>query len=325
MNRTISGGRCWSQLLSSILPFAASSRRRGGGCTRSFSSLAKRLPSSNWHLDDNLTYLANYSSNHHHHNNNNNPNPTTHDDDDDMKLICLRHGVSVANEWMEQPGNEWGSPNFQDNEKADAELSERGRHETSTYVAQQIVESTDWIPLLKQVELVLVSPLTRCLETYQYGVKPLLYSFFYTPLIPPVVALPLLRERVYTTSDTGRPVGELQKAFPDVDFSLCPADPSVWWYTGEEYDGQDGVYEEWRPHGEQQWYGVLGEPEAVFEARMRELDKFLASRPEQTILIVSHWGVLRHLSNGTEWKNAELKMVEHTMENGKRRCEMILG
>ena len=45
---------------------------------------------------------------------------------------------------------------------------------------------------------------------------------------------------------------------------------------------------------------------------MKELDAYLAARPETHILLVAHWGVLRHLTKGMEWKNAEAKILQHT-------------
>ena len=166
--------------------------------------------------------------------------------------------------------------------------------------------------LADDVELVIVSPLTRCLETFHYGVEPILLDRFEKrgrdAKDLPILAVPLLRERVYTTSDTGRPASLLAQNFPAVDFSECPpSDDHPWWYVGD-----DSSWEEWRPVGENQWYGVRGEPEAVFQKRMKELDEWIGQRPEKTILMVAHWGVLRHLTEGTQFLNAEAKILEHS-------------
>jgi broad specificity phosphatase PhoE len=124
------------------------------------------------------------------------------------------------------------------------------------------------------------------------------------------MAVPLLRERVYTASDTGRPWSILEQEFPSIDFDECKRqhdnNRDCWWYTHDD----DNSYQEWRPHGEGQWYAVPGEPEAVFDARIQQLDEWLAQRKETKILIVSHWGVFRHMTKGTEWKNAEAKLLE---------------
>jgi broad specificity phosphatase PhoE len=252
-------------------------------------------------------------------------------------LLCVRHGISIANERMNLPGNQWGDPNFRDDGLSDSPLSEAGKQRTQTFLKEQLLVASSGCcggedgggdssssssscsrllllaQTLQRVELVAVSPLTRCLETVQYGVLPCL------PRTVPILAVPLLRERVYTTSDTGRPASHLAAAFPAVDFSALPQDDSPWWYhvaaatdgEGECGDDEEENGTEWRPHGEHQWYGVPGEPEDVFEERMKALDDWIANRPERTLLLVTHWGVLRHLTDGTQFENAEAKVLVH--------------
>jgi broad specificity phosphatase PhoE len=58
--------------------------------------------------------------------------------------------------------------------------------------------------------------------------------------------------------------------------------------------------EEWRPHGEGQYYACPGEPEDVFEERMQQLLEWLRQRPEQCIVLVTHWGVLHYLVEADE-------------------------
>jgi broad specificity phosphatase PhoE len=224
----------------------------------------------------------------------------------------------------------------------DAPLSYRGKQHTIEYLQQQLTPSSpqrnDISPaskLLQEIELIVVSPLTRCLETYQYGIEPILTqtktrttgngdigsnSSSGRSFLPPVLAHPLIRERVYTSSDTGRPISILQQEFPHVNFEECRAlNNDRWWYTGDSDTDDSRLqhsqqhYEEWRPHGQGQWYAVPGEPLHVLERRLDEFDMWLSQRPEQNILIVAHWGVLKHLSSeGTEWTNAEAKVLQWT-------------
>lgn len=226
------------------------------------------------------------------------------------QLLCVRHGISEANELMSQPGNQWGDPTFRDNPNLiDAYLSETGKLRTQTDLPQQLRNQENLKSFIKDqgVELVLVSPLTRCLQTYIYGVEPVLKE-----CIPnfkskvPVLAIPLLRERVYTASDTGRKPSILKLEFPSVNFAECEKQHDCWWYKGNV---DDSNYVEWRPYGQGQWYAVAGEPEDVFDQRIRDLDEWLLQRKEERILIVSHWGVLRHITKGTEWENAEAKLL----------------
>ena len=168
-----------------------------------------------------------------------------------------------------------------------------------------------------------VSPLTRCLQTYQAAVQPVLPSSEV-----PVLAHPLAAERVYTISEIGRPsVRELQRDFADVDFGLLlrgrqaslddDADDDddhnhdPWWYdpTVATKFNRDIPWEEWRPHGEQQQYGTPGEPKKVFQRRMQALEEWLVRRPEKHILLAAHWGVFRHFT-GEEMDNCEVCRIE---------------
>ena len=183
----------------------------------------------------------------------------------------LRHARSLANEWMARPGNEWGSPTFRDD---------------SSLVDARILQDESPSPLELPIDRILVSPLTRCLQTWEAtGLTNV-----------PVLAHPLLTERVYTASDTGRSVAELKQEFPDVDFSLVEDE---WWYTGSDHD------DEWRPHGEDQWYAVPGEPEAVFDARMERLKEYLSAQDDR-LLLVTHWGVLRALTGNDDIPHAQV-------------------
>ena len=216
------------------------------------------------------------------------------------RLLCIRHAKSVANEFMAQPGNTWGEATFSDDANLlDAPLSETGIQQCVDSLHPQLQD--EFVEFLEQVELVICSPMTRCLETFTKGVEPKLRQYHGDKKIP-LLAVPYLTERIFTASDTGSRISDLQAKFPSVDFSDCP---DGWWYS-QQYPES----EEWRPYGQGQWYAVPGEPEAHFEERMLVLDQWIRSRPERNILLVAHWGVLRHLTCGTEWKNAEGKLLE---------------
>lgn len=220
-------------------------------------------------------------------------------------LIAIRHGTSVSNEWM-TGSNAWFSPTFCDDLKlVDAPLSSRGMkqtqeelpHRLKTFLEQSAISNIDCDLV------VLVSPLTRCLETWYYGVRPLL-----PPDTVPTRIVPLLRERVYSASDTGRPWGLLQtecrkifnhddKVLSSLDWSLLEEqyhEQESWWYTVRE---GHPTPEEWRPCSEQQYYAVPGEPQEVFEERLQSLEEWLRNEyAGRTIVLVTHWGVLRHFT-----------------------------
>ena len=117
----------------------------------------------------------------------------------------------------------------------DARLSALGR--------EQVRQARD-VMLRHPVELVLVSPLTRAIET-AVGL------FREHPRAPPMRVVPLLRERVENSCDVGRAPAELAAEFPGLDFAHLPP---VWWHAEGEADDR----------------GICVEPEAVVRARVAE-------------------------------------------------------
>ena len=160
------------------------------------------------------------------------------------QLMLIRHGISTANEYHSLPGNTWGSPTFRDDPNlVDAPLSENGKLQTEERLNKQLLYDETFRSFLigkarnksndddsndnensqeeKGVELILVSPLTRCLQTYVYGVEPVLSKLQGATakqsqgldtkhISVPVLATPLLRERVWAASDIGRPISVVE-------------------------------------------------------------------------------------------------------------------
>jgi broad specificity phosphatase PhoE len=241
------------------------------------------------------------------------PTPTT---GGPKVVYCIRHGQSISNEWMERSGNEWGCPNYNDynGNVRDAPLSKLGLEQARSLTWEQLPSSLSPVNNnnnSNRIQLVVVSPMTRCLET-------LFHSSWLSVLetTTPAIVLPLATERVYSVSEIGRTKAELQQAFPTehLDWSNLPEhDP--WWYTGTttmtpttNHNDEHNKYaattpnddDEWRPHDHGQVYAVPGEPMAHFEERMNALRNWLVTqRPEQCILLITHWGVIDHLSGGT--------------------------
>jgi broad specificity phosphatase PhoE len=210
-------------------------------------------------------------------------------------VFAIRHGTSTANEFMRQAGNQWGDPTFTDKTDVDAPLSETGRRQARTLLQQK--------ELFESVDLILVSPLRRCLQTYMEGVHPISEKR--------ALVVPLIRERVYTQSDTSPySFSELSEAYPSLDWSEALKHDHPWHYT----PSPDEDYEEWRPNDGRQWYAVPGEPEDVFEKRMNEFEIWLRRRPESRILLVSHWGVIRHFTS-EEAGNCHIVQFKIELEN----------
>jgi broad specificity phosphatase PhoE len=253
----------------------------------------------------------------------------------------IRHGTSVSNEWMTGP-NAWGAPTYDDRLNIrDSPLSAAGIAQAKALcrtwqeeLQRRNSDNDDDIPphWLSKVQLIVLSPLTRCLQTYQYAIQPLFLSRWQqgnveqrSPPPPRVVVQPLLAERLYTRSETGRPVSILRREFPgaEIDWSLLPDDEhhdapqqqhvqrqdlssavpdGCWWYhprVPTRFTANVPLSQEWRPHEQGQVYGdVAGEPWVVFERRMQALSHWLHNeQPETCILTVGHWGVYRHLAS----------------------------
>ena len=207
------------------------------------------------------------------------------------RLIMVRHGRTEMNEYLSQ--SPWGSPGFEDPSLWDTILTPTGISQARRLNAD-LINSED----ISNVELVISSPLTRALMTANLAFEKVVsYSI-------PRVALPLAAERLYLSSDIGRNKSELMldhKVTLLWDFSLLP--DGDWWYTPDP----GAVVTEWRPNDAT--YACPGEPEDVFRQRMSKLKKFLAERPEKTIALVAHWGVLKALT-GKNFENCEMKVVD---------------
>jgi broad specificity phosphatase PhoE len=192
------------------------------------------------------------------------------------EIVFIRHGSTEMNEWMNQKENEWGAPNFVDAGMWDTRLSERG-------VAQAKALAKSLGPY-HDIELLCVSPLTRALQTAYHGFEGRLV----TPTMRSVVS-PLCAERLYLSSERGRPASELKCEFPEFDFRHMEGPSESWWYTPP----RDQTYVEWRPTGT---YLCPGEPRVAFEARLGLFKQWLVAQPESTIGIVCHWGVVYALT-----------------------------
>lgn len=177
-------------------------------------------------------------------------------------ILCIRHGESTFNAaWAADPVDpmHW-----------DARLTALGRDQV-----RQARESVARYP----VELVLVSPLTRAIQTA-------LGLFREHPSAPKFEVVPILRERLENSCDVGRAPAELSAEFPDVHFAHLPP---VWWHAEGEPDER----------------GIHVEPEELVQERAAAFRRSLRERRERTIAVVGHGGFLRHLT-GRALANCEV-------------------
>eukprot|EP01039_Chlorochromonas_danica_P006162 gene6161-6790_t len=228
----------------------------------------------------------------------------------------IRHGLTEMNEYLHRVP--WGSKHFSEPFLHDTRLSPQGVaqcQEAHRALARQLlpphrgtvagvtgVAAGGQVALpFDQIDLVVTSPLTRTIQTANY----LLYGTSH-PLVSPQVkkiVQPLLAERVYMVSDTGRHKESLIEDFPDYDFSLLPS--REWWYEHDEREHQP--YVEWRPPDGQ--YKIFGEPEYLFRQRLLQARQWLLSLEQNHVIVVSHWGVLRGLT-GFDFRNLEIRRVQ---------------
>lgn len=236
----------------------------------------------------------------------------------EKKIVFLRHGCTYMNEHLGK-GPSFGAPNFSDVFEAeelhkyrDSPLSETGIRQ-----AEQLQKSRP--EFVQDLDLVVTSPLTRALQTFELGVKDHLQDHV------PIIALPHAAERLYLISDQGRPVQELQKQFSYVDFKtgfeadgVAGGGGDSWWYQHQ----RDDMYAEWRPTGQGQCYACPGEPDHAFDERMLRLLKWLEDRPESKIAVVCHWGVIDWMLD-TDFDNCQWgevsfdKICKHGSSNDK--------
>ncbi|BDA41491.1 probable phosphatase SPAC5H10.03 [Coccomyxa sp. Obi] len=190
-------------------------------------------------------------------------------------LHLMRHGQTAMNVYLSY--NPYGSQGFEDPLIFDTSLTDVG--------VEQARKAKGKAKGLRPVpELLVVSPLSRALHTADLAFPP-------SSVDCPRIMHPLARERLYLSSDVGLPRTELLTAWPH--YSTEHVDEEIWWYTVDKQDPQS----------------VTLEPEDVFLERVEELRQFLFHRPEQSIAVVSHSGVLEALTGGYLFGNGEIKTL----------------
>jgi broad specificity phosphatase PhoE len=269
------------------------------------------------------------------------------------RIVFLRHGCTYMNEYLGM--RPFGSPNFTDDEFSpqelfnyfDAKLSPRGIQQAKALAQRlqqpsEIIEN-DWVtrarqffnpvptsePLVdwvKELDLIVTSPLTRAIQTCELGILPALSSKEVK-----IMALPLAAERLYLISDVGRARSDLNEAYGHwIDFETGfrhnhnePDNSQFWeeWWFGLDdqretspflsYGVTSESYREWRPSSQNQVYACPGEPYEIFEHRMKRLYDWLGQRQERTICVVCHHGVIERMINRS-FRNCQYAVVDFT-------------
>lgn len=243
-------------------------------------------------------------------NNNNNNN---------KHVVFVRHGTTEMNEYLHTQCNYY-SPDFKDPLIFDTRLTPDGERK-----ARQAAKRAQ--RLQPRPELIVASPLTRALQTAELAFGPLLDEGV------PCLALPLARERLFLSSDVGRPGHELAAEFPRWRDSLLELEDEWWLHrrqnggesessstlsgseSGGDSDGDDGAMATaTRRRSKRRLKTPTPKPNPAveeegdddFACRMDALGEWLASRPEECVAIVSHWGVILE-ATGEEFQNVEMR------------------
>jgi broad specificity phosphatase PhoE len=174
-------------------------------------------------------------------------------------IYLIRHGQSTFNALFEL--------NRVDPLHFDARLSQIGIEQVAA--ARQAASE---IP----VDLVVVSPLTRAIQT-AVGL--------YGEATVPMVVTDLHRERLENSCDIGRSPSALSAEFPMLSFDHL-SDP--WWHNGQEDDR-----------------GVAVEPDHLITRRLADFSRWLRGRPEDVVVVVGHGGFFRRLT-GRSMRNCEI-------------------
>ena len=264
------------------------------------------------------------------------------------RIVLIRHGQTYMNELIGGGGIAFGQPNFTDifpdpedqMKYHDSPLSHVGiqqarslnsklqekKHGASD--ALGLSKSPNDNSFLDDLDLVVVSPLTRALQTLELSLFGHIVQRNDDGHHLPVLAVAAAAERLYLVSDLGKPRTELKSKYPFVDFdsafSIDCADKiestgslsgcsneeerrDVWHFSPSKQVKHE--YNEWRPHGEGQQYACLGEPSKYFDRRMSNFYYWLESRDEKCIAIVCHAGVIDWMTSGEQFSNCELRVL----------------
>lgn len=181
---------------------------------------------------------------------------------DSKLIILLRHGEGIHNADKARVGEKAWEEEYQFLPKyLDAPLTQVGIHqaeEAGVALKQELHEHG------LELDLVVVSPLDRTLDTYKT-------AFQHTNLSAPVVAMELSRETLgICPCDRRKPLELKRKEFPHIDFSSITSDEdSLWSPTHRETDDE------------------------IEERARKFLHTIFYERSERRIVVVSHNGFSR--------------------------------
>ena len=167
------------------------------------------------------------------------------------KIYLIRHAQSEAN-----AATDLDNPTFY----YDAKITHLGRNQTLK--TRNAIKNVNF-------DLMLVSPLTRTLQTF--------LLIFPEPKVNTIV-FPLIREHLDHSCDVGRQPKILKKEFPQFDFSKLK---NFWWNNNIPIDESK----------------ITKELIEDLDMRVAEFRQWIHHREEQTIAVVSHGTFISRIIN----------------------------
>ena len=209
------------------------------------------------------------------------------------RVLLLRHGRTEMNDFLSVVP--YDSPTFVDPMLVDTRLTATGR--------AQAAEAARTLRARADIELVVCSPLTRALATAELA--------FGGRDGPPVVVHPLCAERRWHGADLGRERAVLEREFAGehIDWSLVPAQGG-WGYSPDPPPARGPIVEE---------------TEADFIARLASFCAWLDARPETTIAVTTHWGVILALTGEQVNNCALLERTAAELAPGAHLLDAVLA
>lgn len=201
-------------------------------------------------------------------------------------IYLVRHGQSTHNAHALEPLG--ASRN--DIRYIDAPLTEIGVQQ-----AQQISSK------LKQInpQLIVTSPMIRATQTCLHACAD---------LQAPIIVSPLCRERLAYVCDIGSPVEDLERMFPNLDYSHVMPRDAYWWtphsMLQKSAHASAELLQQNSPRAQRET-----EPKEFLRARVDKFRIWLLQRPETVIAVFTHGAFLNKLlSDGKPFfKNAEIR------------------
>lgn len=199
-------------------------------------------------------------------------------------LIVIRHGESEWNATPRPDREQWYFKQLEKEEQEahnnkllgarlrDARMTAKGKLQCEEL--RKLLIKLEAVKHLKP-ELVVVSPLTRAMETA---------ALVFPDNDIPIKLWPGMQEHVVNICDVGRPVSVLQSEFPRFDFSHIQDN---WWSVPLARETPQGL-----------------------QQRIAAFQNWLKSIPQKVVVLVGHGHFLRELLRGTPSESAYMRNTE---------------